>query len=416
MRLLARTNRIHLLFTAGLLLVTGCVLYVIITSIISDEVTEKLRVDQQRIALRIAEGQSITNLPPIMEVVRLSDRIRTGGPLVHDTAMWDPVEEDTELFREVREEPMIDGIPYRITVRAIVLEPHDYYLSIGLSMLVASVLLLAGLWFVNARISRTVWGPFRADLESLKRFDLRTDASLDLKPSDIQEFAELNDAVMKLTERIRTDHRALKEFTGNASHEMQTPLAIVQAKLEETLGRPGLDEGTVAPIKSAYDHVLRLSRLHQGLLLLSRIENGQFATDQRVDIAAAVESQLSLLGDRIMAKGITVEKDIDIAASVRSHPVLIETLLANLIGNAIKHNRRNGTLIITVRNASITLTNTGDPLSVPPEELFQRFRKADPTSASPGLGLSIAKSICDTSGWRIAYSEADAIHTLHIDL
>ena len=418
MRLLQRTNRIYLLFTAALLLVSGCALYVIITGIISDEATEKLLMEQELVVRVLQKNAPVPSVAPVMEVDRVANNTIEQDMLVKDTMMRDPTDydEDNELFRQVTTLRMINGRSYRITTRTVILEPHDYLLSIGLALLIGSLLLLLGLWFVNRRVSRTVWGSFRHNLIALRQFDLHKDDPLSLEPSDITEFSELNEAVTKLTERIRSDHRALKEFATNASHEMQTPLAIVQVKLEEALARPGMDESQVAPIRIAYDSVLRLSRLHQSLLLLSRIEHQQFSSDQRVDLAATVDAQLELYSDRIAAKELAVDTDLDRSASVLSHPTLIEALLSNLIGNGIKHNRPGGNIRIAVRSGSITVVNTGDPLSVPAEGLFERFSKADPTSASPGLGLSIARSICVASGWLISYTERDGMHTVRVDL
>lgn len=414
MRLLQHTNRTYLVFMAAMLFVVGATLYIVITRVISDEVSEKLTVDRERIVRELQAGRAVNDLAPVIEIDTLPTQAAEEAVHAGDVSLIDPMEKDEETFREVRGSQRINGVHYRITARAVVLEPHDYLFSIGLSLLIGSLLVLAGLLWVNRFLARAIWGGFHRNLDALQHFDLRKDDALALEPSRITEFAALNGELARLTERIRNDHRVLKEFTGNASHEMQTPLAALQARLEGLLGQAGLDAAMAAGLQEAHAQSLRLSRLHHGLLLLSRIENRQFRDTSMLVLADAVEQALAQYAERIAVNGIAVEKALDRSVTVAAHPALLEALLANVIGNAIKHQRGNGPVKVVLTGRTLEVSNSGEPLPAPAEDFFQRFRKGDPTSASPGLGLSIARCICDTYGWQIAYDEHAGTHVITI--
>lgn len=414
MKLLARTNRSYMLFTGAVLLVVGIALYLIITRMLKDEVSEKLALDRERVIQALEAGHAVVALPPIMVIDTLDAAAPKEDVHARDVRMIDPFENDEEPFHEVSGTQHINGLHLRITTRAVVLEPHDYLFSIGLALLLGSLLVLGGLWWVNRRMARTVWGAFHRNLDKLQRFDLRKDEAIALEASDINEFGQLNEAITRLTERIRADHNALKEFTGNASHEMQTPLAVLQAQLEAALGRNGMGETTATAIHEAHAQVLRLSRLHQGLLLLSRIENRQYNEVRAVNVGHAIEMELARHAERLAASGIQMERAIEGRLIVDAHPALVETLLANVIGNAVKHHCGNGPVGVLLSERELVVSNTGAALSFPASELFLRFRKADPASPSPGLGLSIAQSICSAYGWRIDYRELAGTHTVTI--
>ena len=165
---------------------------------------------------------------------------------------------------------------YRITVRQVVLEAHDVFGPIGLSLAAVMLALLIALVTINHRINAKLWAPFQRSLASMKGFDLRHDAALDLPASGTTEFEELNAVVLDLTDRVRSDYRALKDFTANAAHEMRTPVAAVLNRLEQALQSPQLTEGLATDIAAARSAALRLSKLHQALLVLARIENRHF--------------------------------------------------------------------------------------------------------------------------------------------
>ena len=413
-RLLRETNRTYLRFSAAFLLLAGSLLYCALTAVLEEETNEKLLANKERITRQIHRGQAVTQLPPVIEVEKL-DFPLAEGLRISDTVLYDPIEEETEIFRQVTVVESINGKKYRVILRQVVLEPHDYYYSIGLALALVVALLPVGLLLVNRGISRRLWQPFYQNLETLKTFSVQQGEAIYLHPSPITEFRELNQAIQQLTDRVRTDYHSLKEFTENASHEMQTPLAILQAKLELLLQSAGLTEEQANGVHAAQSAARRLAKLIQTLLLLTKIGNHQFTTLERVCLDERTEQQLEQFGDFIREKDLRVDKQLSANATVTANPVLIDILLSNLLGNAIKHNLPGGSIRIELRGNSLTVANTGPPLSVSPQKLFERFYKANPSSESLGLGLAIVREIGESSGWQITYTTQGEWHVLKVN-
>ncbi|MCF8303358.1 MAG: HAMP domain-containing histidine kinase [Bacteroidales bacterium] len=237
---------------------------------------------------------------------------------------------------------------------------------------------------------------------------------IQLKDSGITEFKELNQAICKLTEKIKTDYQTLKEFTENASHEMQSPLSVLHTKLEETIQHPELSEDQLKQINKALVAARQLSRLNHSLLLLAKIENRQFSQAAEIDMAEALTNTLKLFEDLTATKNITIEKSLENRVLVTTDPLLVNTLLSNLIGNAIKHNVSNGKIRIELNNNMLKIGNTGPTLNSPPDKMFERFVKGVPSSRSLGLGLAIAKKICEIKGWKISYNLYNEWHEIRI--
>src|SRR5258705_13830404 len=120
---------------------------------------------------------------------------------------------------------------------------------------------------------KKLWEPFQESLSSIKSFDLNAPSAIKTKKSAIHEFNELNQSISMMTEKVVKDYLSLKHFTDHASHEMQTPLAVVNSKLDILIQDPALSEKNLQDLQVIYDAVDKMSKLSQSLLLLARIEN-----------------------------------------------------------------------------------------------------------------------------------------------
>lgn len=414
MKLLHRTSLIYLLFSSLLLLAAGLMIYFMITRFMNEEITEKLLVNKERIAQQIEAGNPILQLPPVLEVEVVSEEVEK-RLVVGNVTLYDPMEEDEELFREVISVEEIGGKKYRIVVRQVIPEPHDYWNSIGLAMLLVMLLLLGGLLLVNWRISRQIWAPFYENLAKIKAFSLETEQPLHLRTSKTTEFQELNAALEALTHKIRADYHALREFTENASHEMQTPLAVLHAQLESALQVPETSEKQLERLNSALNATRRLSRLNHSLLLLAKIENRQYQQLESLSLRAQLDQCLEQFGPLIEAKPLSLNPSFASDLVVQADPALLEMLLSNLIGNAVRHNIANGVLDISLQNKLLRISNTGPAVHAPPNQLFARFAKGDPSSPSHGLGLSIVQKICETYHWTVSYHIENNLHILELE-
>jgi len=275
--------------------------------------------------------------------------------------------------------------------------------------------LLGGLYYLNQRISKVIWRPFYDNLNALKSFSLHNERGIELQDSGIFEFKELNQSITELSKRVKSDFNLLKSFTENASHEIQTPLSIIQVKLEEALQLRDLPEHHAQLLNEAFSSTQRLSRLNRSLLFLTKIENQQFELSPLVAIPEILERVFEQHEDVILAKGLSVDVVSTSPLSLSGNVFLIESLLSNLIGNAIKHNKEGGLIRISWSDADFTIANSGAPLSVDPMGLVERFAKADQTSPSLGLGLAISKSICEVHNWDMRYTAENDVHSIRIE-
>jgi signal transduction histidine kinase len=205
----------------------------------------------------------------------------------------------------------------------------------------------------------------------------------------------------------------LKRFTENASHEIQTPLAIIKTKIE-LLAQSELNESQANVIQTLNDVVNRISKLNQSLLLLTKIENGQFADTECVNISKVLERHIINFEELAEAKNITITKNIIEECEVKMNESLAVVLISNIMVNAIKHNLSHGVIDIELEVNKLSVSNSGEVPTKGASSLFERFEKDTSSADSLGLGLSIVKEICDRYGFQVNYNYTDKMHTISI--
>ena len=419
MNLLNATTRYYLLL-ALLLFVGGSLgLYYGINWALRTEVGEQLA-DRRRELLAKARANE---LPPVSQLAVLLDISRTPRPLgFRDTMLLDRTEHEWVPHRQLTFPLTVRGEgPVWVSLRKSLVEAEDLLGVVLAVMLSVLALLLGGMVGLNRWLSARLWAPFRHTLAALRQYDLQQHQPLALPAPPVAEFAELNQALNGFSQRLVTDYDSLREFTANAAHETQTPLAIMQAQLEQLLQVPALaeDPAVASLVADLYGATLRLSRLHQALSLLSKIENRQFAEAQPVRLDQLLEEKVAQLEPLFEARELRYGLDISHGpVVVQMHPGLADSLLQNLLQNAVKHNVRGGELAIFLSTAELKVSNTGPAVDGDPARFFERFRKHNPASESPGLGLSIVQQICGYYGFGVEYSVAKAgtRHTLRVML
>jgi signal transduction histidine kinase len=219
---------------------------------------------------------------------------------------------------------------------------------------------------------------------------------LDLgEPTD--ELTELGHTLDDLFARLQASFDAQRHFVANASHELRTPLAGLRTLLEVALADPDADTDT---LRSACQEALALGghqeRLVQALLALATSERGVTRWDT-LDLAQVVEGVLASRRDQATKRGIDLAEHLTPAVTV-GDPRLIESLVANLIDNAIHHNHADGHVKITTQTSgtqvALTVTNSGP--AIPDNQiqrLFQPFQKLASDRNGYGLGLAIVNAV-----------------------
>lgn len=311
--------------------------------------------------------------------------------------------------------PIIHNTRYHITSKTILIEPEDIYLN-GIILVFAwtFVFLLVLVIILSEVISWYILKPFNDTLEAIQYFQLSQDTVIAVHDTQTLEFRELNDFLVKMTNKAKGDYTALKEFSENASHELQTPIATMTAKIELLMQTP-LAEDQVAALASLHDELERLAKINQSLTLLAKLENYEYNKQEEIDLSEALHQTLNRYADWIEMKFITVDSRMEREVKIALNEALCSLLLDNLISNAIRHNIPNGKLSVRLTTERLILKNTGAPPLIPVTEVFGRFRKGNQALDSIGIGLAIVKKICELYHHSISYAYADGWHTMRID-
>ncbi len=407
MRLLKKINRNYLISSAVVLFAGLAVFYVLINRIAAREILEGLHASETRIVHELKKNKNAPNLYPLIEV-KMTEK--TGSGYVKDTTIFDPVEKENEVFKELNTFRKINGRNYHIIIRALMVEKRDIVASLFVSIAIIFFLLIGTLYWINKRTFSRIWKPFNRNLALLKNFSLEKNENMALQKTGIAEFDALNDVVTRLTEKVSSDYRSLKAFTENASHEIQTPLAVMLINLEEILQQK-LPEDVLKKVYGTYETARRLSVLNRNLILLTKIDNGQFA-EEDVLLNNMVQKKAETFRPLAEKKHLRIEIETSGQCFVHMHEMLAETLVANLLSNAIRHNVEGGNIRIVITSDGFEICNTGDRESLPGKEIFQRFVKKN--SQGMGLGLAIVKRICDRHGMKIDYTFSRGMHCFRV--
>lgn len=293
---------------------------------------------------------------------------------------------------------------------------EDRYLIIsiitGLTVLFF-VLLLIGFIILNRRMSRKLWQPFYKSLEDIRHFELHRQQPIQWEQTDIQEFNDLNESLQKLIDGNIEIYRQQKEFADNASHELQTPLAIVQTKLELLLQNKSLTADQYNLIGDIQNALSRVGRINKNLLLLAKIENSQFMDQETLNMSEIVHQSISDFEGFAAEKGLTIVAEVDEDAWISGNKILVEILVNNLLTNAIRHASGSGNLTVTLGKTSFKLSNPGTN-SLASNQLFKRFTQASAQAQGTGLGLALVDQIAKRYGWQVEYEFTRGNHQFKV--
>ncbi|HJE88657.1 sensor histidine kinase [Rikenella microfusus] len=322
-------------------------------------------------------------------------------PALDDEA---PVRVLKTIFRDA------EGRYFELTAATPTIEKEDLQEAVFNWVVILYLALLLSVVFIGGWV---LWRSLRPLYVLLKWLDEYTvggrNAPLD-NPTRVTEFRKLTDAARRSAERTERLFEEQKQFIGNASHEMQTPLAVCRNRLEMVAADPDLPERQLGEVLSVLQTLESLTRLNRTLLLLSKIDNGQFPESEEVCLNDVLESHLEAYAEIYGHRGISLRVERQGRMRCAMNGSLAEMLVTNLLKNAYVHNRPGGSIFIRITDRSLMFANTGDPLPFDRADLFKRFRQGGRREDSTGLGLALAESICKRYGMEITYAYADGEH------
>lgn len=411
MKLLTRTTLAFLAY-AGLVLLAGTfIFYAIVRTLNVHDVDEALTLRKEQVQHQLA---TLTNPADLALWMRLDQDLELHPALpgsvppdrITEVAGYDSVAREAEPQRQLDTRVTYQGRPYRLLLRRSLVENDELLSGLATAQAILLALLLTGMLVLQAGLNRWLWRPFYRTLAQLRGFRLDQPAAppVAFAPTTTHEFRELHAALRQLLDHSQRTYRSQREFTENASHELQTPLAVLRAKLEQLLQAPGLTEEQAGHLDALLAVTQRLTRLNRSLLLLTRLENQPAAPAETVDLAALVQAQLGQLEEQVAAAGLTMTTAIAGPVPVAAPRALLDILVSNLLTNAIRHNRPGGTVHVALTATGLRVENTGRPHPLPAGQEFARFRKAaDSTPGGVGLGLAIAHQVAESCGFGLRY-------------
>ena len=322
--------------------------------------------------------------------------------------------DDKDQPYRVLETDFIDqfGKKQRLEIRTSTVEQDELVYDLTTALIVLYILLVISIVVVNGYLLNKAMRPFYAILEKLKKYQFGSSAVQEIRDYSITEFEELNVEINGMIERNELVFHQQKQFIENASHELQTPLAIVINKIDLAIQNENPDKNSLLLLTEVKSDLRRMAGLNKSLLMLSKIENSQFSQTSKLDFNEKISGLVKSYEDFTDFKKIKVnieEKGYFIADF---NPDLAEILLSNLLKNAVKYTHQKGTVEIIVEDNRLTFRNTGVSEPLDSSRIFTRFYKQGSDHSSTGLGLSIIRTIIrQYPGWDIIYRFEEGMHS-----
>ena len=421
MKLLSYTYRKLALLLFLLMAVWGVLFYYAIIDEVVDETDDTLE-NYGEILM-----ESALHDPSILE---------TEGSLMSFYKFTPISEEEGRHYRQVFYDATVyieledEDEPVRVMCTAFRMPDGQYYeLKLMISILERDDMVEAMLWYLGALfllflictsigiqlVLKGVFRPIHRLLDWLHCIQPGKEVPPLDNPTKIREFRQLSDAALDMGNRSYKAYEEQKQFIENASHELQTPLAIVRGKVELLAESEGMTEQQMEQLDEIYATLGRAVKLNKSLLLLSRIENGQYTEMEDVSVDEILDELLPDLMDIYEHKQVRlIRKREEQPFIIRCNHSLAQILVSNLVKNSLLHNREEGELQVLTTPTSLVIKNTGD-VPLDGEKLFRRFYHGmDGKKDSTGLGLAIARSIALSSSLKLTYEWQDGMHTFRL--
>ncbi len=403
MKFLTKINRNYLIPFAIVFVVMSVAGYFILRIIITQGAKERLLSKEYLVEQQIKNTGEIPNLHPVFEVQK-TEKEPDIVPSFKKVTIWNEMEKEDEIFLEYSSKINIGGKWYIVKIRQSSFENEDIILILALTL----VLLLSSAFIISfsstRRMNRTAWSGFERNLHEIESYSFRLNKDISLERSDIEEFERLNIVVTDFTSRLKSDYLILKEFTENASHEIQTPLSIALMNLEEIL-QHDIKEDVFKEVVTVINSLKRLTTLNQSLILLAKIENMQFEKGSEISLNEIILRKKGDLSAFIDAKNLDVEIKDEGNFLILMNVYLSDILIGNLFTNAVNHNITGGMIRIFIKPGFLQICNTGENHALTDKTIFNRFVSGNPKS--PGLGLAIVRQICETHNLEVQYSKEE---------
>ena len=412
----------HLLVGIVVILVGWAVVfYMGIMEEINDEVDDSLEDYTELIITRSLAGKELPahdsgsnnqyylrEVEPSYALSRPAISYRDSMVYISEKKETEPARILTTLFKDK------EGTYFEVAVYTPTIEKKDLRQAIFQLLVGLFVSLLVAILLINVWVFRRSMRPFYRLVDWLDHSRLgKKNVPLE-NPTHTTEFRKLNEAVMRYATHSEEVFEQQKQFIGNASHELQTPLAICQNRLEMLMEDETLSEPQMEEILKTYQTLEYVSKLNKSLLLLSKIDNSQFVETSEVCINEVLHRYVDDYCEVYDYRGIRLTVEEKGEFRIRMNETLAVVLVTNLLKNAFVHNIDKGEIRIVITSSGIRFGNTGNGEPLDGKRIFERFYQGKKKEGSTGLGLAIVDAVCRQYQLRVSYSAVDGMHCFEV--
>lgn len=327
-----------------------------------------------------------------------------------DTVRYASVSDLAESYRKLTTTLTVGDEHYLLEVYEEVASWDKISMTVMLSVLAALFVWVILLYVANQYAFGRILAPFYDTVDRLELISSPSQMGVPFSEPNTYEIRVLNNALNTMLTQIKSSFEDQRKFIQNASHELRTPLSIIRQKAEKLISdSENLDHNSLERLQEIQQTAVRLTRLSNALLLISRVENKQFEMNDEIKVKEVVEQVLKDLNDFIEIKKLNINKELSQEIELNGNKELIHSAIYNIIQNAIKFSPERGKIQISVTNndsGKMVFFVKDEGPGVPEDlidQVFDRFKKGNKLSgqrsSSPGLGLSIVKSICELHGY-----------------
>lgn len=411
MKLLQKTIRDYLRASFSILAITAAALFIFLRYEIVEEMNEQLELEVSLIIKYAKSGQFAK--APLMEIKKVKPDLKP-VKIFGDSTIYDFLQGKYEDYHYIRVIENLNGDLFQITAMTSYIGWRQFYLSIAVVFSVVGLLLTLSGVAITLRSSKQIWSPFYQNLDAIRGFSANSSHNINLSKSNIYEFSELSKTLDELTERCRREYITLQQFTESASHEIQTPLSIIHAKLDR-ISRLGVNDEVQKLVVEAKQGTKRLSKINKRLLLLVKLDNKAGFEKTTLFLHEIVKTNIDNMRDLFENKSIALTLTTQ-PLIAEANKFLFETMLINLLSNALSYTPRGKGVAVILNYNSLTIVNDGVPLEFPEGNLFNRFVKGSTNNSSSGLGLAIVLQICKNYDWLVTHEFTQNRHIFRVKI
>lgn len=420
MKLITRIALRLTLALAPLMALWAVLFYFALVNEINDEMDDSLETYSEMIIVRMLSHQELpapnsgSNNSYSIQPIDSDYAVMRDGIVYSDIDVYIPEREEYEparLLTTIFEDS--EGQYYELRVASPSFERDELAASILNWLAVIYLVLLIIVVLITMLVLRRNMRPLYELLHWLDRY--LPGHKFESVPNDtnIPEFRQLNEAAQKAVERSEHLFEQQKNFIGNASHELQTPLAVIGNRIEWIIDNTNPTEEQLEQLMGINHSLANIVKLNKTLLLLSKIDNGQFPETSDVDIAALVRDEVEIYSEIFEERNIECHINGAESLTVQINRTLAVTLVGNLVRNAYIHSPERSRIDITINYDKLEISNDGDT-QLDADQVFNRFYRATKREGSTGLGLALVKAIADYYSLDVEYRFENKKHIFAI--